>query len=109
MTNTELLHKISALFLVVTGIMHLLTPLIYLMSMDVISFIIFGFIYLVLGLLLLFRDDQKIIALLSIIFPLIGLIGGTAILLANFTIYLLIMVIIDPIIIILRVLVFKEM
>ena len=57
MANTELLHKISALLLVITGIMHLLTPLQYAMSMDVISFIIFGFIYLVLGLLLLIRDE----------------------------------------------------
>lgn len=110
MGNTELFHKISALLLVITGIMHLLTPLVYQsMDMNVVSFVLFGVIYLALGILLILKEDQKIIALLSIIFPLIGLIGGTVILITTFSVYLLIMLIIDPIIIILRILVLKEM
>ena len=110
MENIELFHKISAGLLVLTGIMHSLTPIVYgTIDMNIISFVLFGAIYLALGILLILKEDQKIIALLSIIFPLIGLIGGTVILITTFSVYLLIMLIIDPVIIILRILVLKEM
>lgn len=109
MEKIDLYHKISAVLLMIAGIMHLLSPLVYVqITMEVISFLLFGGIYLALGILLFLKEDMKVLGILSILLTLIGAIGGTVILIGNFSTYLLVMLILDPFIIILRILVYKE-
>jgi hypothetical protein len=57
---------------------------------------------------LLIKGDNRKVLLLSIIFPSIGMVAGIVILLTTFTVYLLFMVFLDPIIIVLMLLVYKE-
>lgn len=109
MEHKELLYKISAILLVFTGILHLISPLILGLTMEVAGMVAFGIIYLCLGILLFLRDKHKLIALLSILLPAVGALGGLMILTMFYSSYLLFMVILDPVIIFLRILVYKDL
>lgn len=106
--TTDIFQKISAGLLMLTGILHIIAPIVLGSSMETMGMVLFGVIYFALGVLLLIKGDKNWVLLFSIICPFIGMIAGTTILLTSFSFYLLFMVILDPIIVILMILVYKE-
>ncbi len=109
METQEKINLISVILLVLTGILHLIAPLIYGMTFEGMGMLLFGIIYACLGILVQLKSENKIIGILSIIFPLIGAIIGTILLILSFNAFLLFLVILDPIIIVLRIYIYKQL
>ena len=112
METNDKINLMSVLLLLLTGILHLISPLIYGTTIDTTGLIIFGIIYTVLGILVQIKSENKIIGILSILLPLIGLIIGTVGAMTGllpidaFTVFILIL---DPIIIIIRIYMYKQL
>ena len=102
------INIISAILFLLTGILHLLMPLFYLMSFEIIASFIYGIIYTSLAILVQIKKENKIIAILSIFLPLIGLIAGIIALLPIMDAYILFLLMLDPIIIILRIFIYRS-
>ena len=112
METNEKINLLSVLLLLLTGILHLISPLIYGTTIDTTVLIIFGIIYTFLGILVQIKSENKIIGILSIICPLIGLVIGTIGLITGLLpvdAFALFLIILDPIIIILRIYMYKQL
>jgi uncharacterized membrane protein HdeD (DUF308 family) len=105
----EKVNLITMVLFLLTGILHLLMPFFYPMRFEIIASIIYGIIYTILGILVQIKKDNKVIAILSIILPLIGLIAGTVALLPMMDVYILFLLILDPILIILRIYIYRTL
>ena len=112
METNDKINLLSVLLLLLTGILHLISPLIYGTTIDTTGLIIFGIIYTILGILVQIKRENKIIGILSFLLPLIGLIIGTIGLLTGllpidaFSVFVILL---DPIIIILRIYMYKQL
>ena len=112
METNDKINLLSVLLLLLTGILHLISPLIYGTTIDTTGLIIFGIIYTLLGILVQIKSENKIIGILSILLPLIGLIIGTVGLMTGllpidaFTVFIIIL---DPFIIIFRIYMYKQL
>ncbi len=74
METQEKINIITVILFLLTGILHLLIPLIYGMTFETTGSFVFGIIYTCLGILVQLKKENKIIGILSILMPLIGLI-----------------------------------
>ncbi len=112
METNDKINLLSVLIFLLMGILHLITPLIYGTTIDTTGLVIFGIIYTVLGILVQIKSENKLVGVLSIFLPLVGLIIGTIGALTGllpidaFTIFILLL---DPIIIILRIYMYKQL
>jgi len=112
METNDKINLLSVLLLLLTGILHLISPLIYGTTIDTTGLIIFGIIYTLLGILVQLKKDNKIIGILSIICPIIGVIIGIIGLITGLLpvdAFLLFLLLLDPIIIILRIYMYKQL
>ncbi len=108
MDTNEKLHLITVILLVTTGVLHIIQPLIFGVTVDAIGAAVFGVIYLSLGILLQVQPENKIIALLSFLLPAFGMCIAIGILALNFTPWLLFLVLFDVVIIPTRIYLYKE-
>lgn len=110
METTEKVNLLSVILFLATGILHLITPIFYGLTSFGIGMFIFGVIYTSLGILVQLKKESKTIGFLSIIFPIIGGTLGTILLIISFNLYLLCTCILfDPIIVILRIYIYKQL
>ena len=109
METNDKINLLSVLLLLLTGILHLISPLIYGTKFDTTGPFIFGIIYTLLGILVQIKKENKIIGILSIICPIIGVILGTIVLLPVLDAFLIFLLLLDPIIIILRIYMYKQL
>jgi len=112
METKDKINLLSVLLLLLTGILHLISPLIYGTKFDTTGLIIFGIIYTLLGILVHIKKENKIIGILSIICPIIGVIIGIIGLITGLLpvdAFLLFLLLLDPIIIILRIYMYKQL
>ena len=109
METNDKINLLSVLLLLLTGILHLISPLIYGTKFDTTGLIIFGIIYTLLGILVQIKKENKIIGILSFICPIIGVILGTIVLFPVLDAFLLFLLLLDPIIIILRIYMYKQL
>jgi len=113
METQEKLNIITVILFLLTGIIHLLGPLIYGWTFEVTGAFVFGIIYTCLGILVQLKKENKIIGILSILMPLIGLILGIILMpltvLIMGIIFVLFVLLLDPIIIILRIYLYKQL
>ena len=109
METQEKINLASVILLLLTGILHLIAPLIYGMTSNAMGMFIFGIIYTLLGILVQVKKENKIIAILSIVIPLIGLIIGLIAMLPMLDAFIILLLILDPIIIILRIFIYRQL
>jgi len=114
METQEKLNIITVILFLLTGILHLLAPLIYGMTFEeATGSFVFGIIYTCLGILVQLKKENKIIGILSILMPLIGLILGIILMpltvLIMGIIFVLFVLLLDPFIIILRIYLYKQL
>jgi len=109
METDDKINLLSVLLLLLTGILHLISPLIYGTKFDTTGLIIFGIIYTLLGILVQIKKENKIIGILSILCPIIGVILGTIVLLPVLDAFLVFVLLLDLIIIILRIYMYKQL
>lgn len=109
METNDKINLLSVLILLLMGILHLISPLIYGTAFDTTGLVVFGIIYTVLGILVQIKSENKIIGILSIICPIIGVILGTIVLLPVLDAFLIFLLLLDPIIIILRIYMYKQL
>jgi len=79
------------------------------MTFEATGSFVFGIIYTCLGILVQLKKENKIIGILSIVLPLIGLIVGFIILLPIMDAFLLFLLLLDPFIIIMRIYLYKQL
>ena len=110
METIEKLNLLSVIIFLIMGILHLITPIFFGLNSFSIGMFIFGIIYTTLGILVLQKKENKTIGLLSILCPLLGMILATISLLNVFNLYLFcVCILFDPIIIILRIYIYRQL
>jgi hypothetical protein len=111
METNDKINLLSVLLFLLTGILHLISPLIYGTTIDTTGLILFGIIYTLLGILVYIKKENKLIGILSIICPIIGVTLGTIFVIAGLLpgdAFLIFVLLLDPIIIILRIYLYKQ-
>lgn len=88
MEHIEKISLLSVIIFLVMGMLHLITPLFFGLIKFGIGMFIFGIFYTTLGFLVYLKNENKIISLLSIICPSVGMILAILILLNTFILYL---------------------
>ena len=61
METKEKINLLSVLLFLLTGILHLISPLIYGTKFDTTGMIVFGIIYTLLGILVQIKSENKLI------------------------------------------------
>jgi hypothetical protein len=109
----ETLNKfnlLSVIIFLVMGVLHLITPLFYGFTQFGTGMFFFGIIYTTLGILIHQKRENKTVGFLSILSPLIGMILAVISLLNAFNLYLFCVCIgLDPIIIVLRIYIYRQL
>jgi len=110
MVNLEKLNLWSVIIFLIMGVLHLITPLFYGFTQFGTGMFIFGIIYTTLGISVHLKKENKAIGFLSILFPFIGMTLAIISLLSVFNLYLFCVCIgLDPIIIVLRIYIYKKL
>ena len=109
METNDKINLLSVIIFLFMGVLHLISPLIYGTKFDTTGLIVFGIIYTLLGILVQIKKENKIIGILSILCPIIGVILGIILLLPVLDAFLVILLLLDPIIIILRIYMYKQL
>ena len=110
MVSLENLNLVSAIVFLIMGVLYLITPLFYGFTQFGTGMFIFGIIYTTLGFLVHLKKENKGIGVLSIVCPLIGMTLAIISLLSVFNLYLFcVCIILDPIIILLRIHIYRKL
>ena len=110
MATLEKLNLWSVIIFLIMGVLHLITPLFYGFTQFGTGMFLFGIIYTTLGILVHVKKENKPIGILSILLPLIGMTLAILSLLSVFNLYLFCVCIgLDPIIIILRIYIYRQL
>ena len=110
METREKLNLLSVIIFLVMGVLHLITPIIYGFTQFGTGMFIFGMIYTTLGILIHQKRNNKTIGFLSIFCPLVGMTLAIISLLNVLNLYLFCVCIgLDPIIIILRIYIYRQL
>ena len=110
METLEKLNLLSVVIFLVMGVLHLIAPLFYGFTQFGIGMFIFGIIYTTLGILVHQKKENKMVGLLSILCPIIGMSLAILSLLAVFNLYLFcVCILLDPIIIGLRIYIQRQL
>jgi len=109
METNDKINLLSVIIFLFMGVLHLISPLIYGTKFDTTGLIVFGIIYTLLGILVQIKKENKIIGILSILCPIIGVILGIISLLPVLDAFLVFLLLLDPIIIILRIYMYKQL
>jgi len=102
MNRKEKLSFFTVVLLCITGIMHIL-QIYYGVSLENIGQAIFGILYIILGILLHFKDEVKIVHVIAIDLPIIGAILGLILFFFVYNPFLIFFLIVDILVIYLRI------
>lgn len=99
----------SVLLLLLSGFLHAISPIFYGNVYGAQGLFVYGLIYIVVGILASIRKNSKIIGILSIFFPTLGVILLLPILLPILDAYIIFLKVLDVIIVIIRVFIFIQL
>ena len=99
----------SVLILLLSGFLHVISPIFYGNVYGAQGLFIYGLIYIIVGILVAIRKNSKIIGILTIFFPTLGVIVLLPILLPILDAYIIFLKVLDVIVIIIRVYIFIQL
>ncbi len=110
METIEKLNWLTVIIFLIMGVLHVITPIFFGLTSFAIGMVFFGVLYTSLGILVHLKKENKIIGILSILIPLVGMTLATLSLLSEFNLYLFsVCILTDPVVIILRIYVYKQL
>ena len=106
----EKLNWLTVIIFLIMGVLHVISPIFFGLTSFAIGMVIFGIFYTSLGIFVHLKKENKIIGILSILIPLVGMTLATLSLLSEFNLYLFsVCILFDPVVIILRIYIYKQL